>query len=88
MESLVSHNSTYDSSRQEDKCDDTDAAGCLVYGYTAVGDVNSVDDNTETTQKPSIHTLGLCEEMVWFADGIVRDAVADVRFEIAKSMQQ
>ena len=52
-------------------------------GYAVVADAAAGEAKACRNKKNS---LDGCRKMIWFADGIVRDALADVRFHIAKTM--
>jgi len=53
----------------------------LVSGFAVVGDAQVVG-KWNTNCKESVVTHA-CEQMLWVADSIVRDALAAVRFDIA-----
>ena len=57
-------------------------------GYAVVADAASGEAKacSEWKDARKKNSLDGCRKMIWFADGIVRDALADVRFHIAKTM--
>jgi len=72
------------------KCTAQNREGCIVSGFAVVADAASggkvkcgysgVTNDQETT------AIAGCRAMMWLADSIVRDALADVRFQIAKTI--
>ena len=69
------------SPRSKLPCTEKDRRGCLVSGFAIV-----VDAAAARVKKCPASRLKACRAMTWFADSIVRDALADVRFNIAKSI--
>ena len=68
-------------------CTAQNREGCIVSGFAVVADAASGGEVSEcVTNDQETKAIAGCRAMMWLADSIVRDALADVRFQIAKTI--
>lgn len=66
-----------------ERCTEKHREGCIVSGLAVVADATAPQSDK---CRGNVQGLHHCRSMTWLADGIVRDALADVRFKIATSV--
>jgi hypothetical protein len=71
-------------------CTAQNREGCIVSGFAVVADAASGGEvkcgYSGVTNDQETKAIAGCRAMMWLADSIVRDALADVRFQIAKTI--